>query len=91
MNLRGDRALPFVAFDLEGHIPRQPRQFLGGGIEPHRAVLVAGALSSDAAKAPIAVTILSEEQAEYSRTVNVLNALAAARIDNVAFALTEEE
>jgi biopolymer transport protein ExbD len=47
--------------------------------------------SSDAAKAPVAVTILSEEQAEYSRTVDVLNALAAARIDNVTFALTEEE
>src|SRR5215216_4617970 len=39
--------------------------------------------TSDAAKAPVAVTILSEEQAEYSRTVDVLNALAAAKIDNV--------
>lgn len=47
--------------------------------------------SSDAAKAPVAVTILSEELAEYSRTVDVLNALAAAKIDNVTFALTEEE
>ncbi len=47
--------------------------------------------TSDAAKAPVAVTILSEEQAQYSRTVDVLNALAAAKIDNVTFALTEEE
>ena len=47
--------------------------------------------ASDASKSPLAVTIASEEQAKYSRTIDVLNACAAAKIDNVTFTVSEEE
>ncbi len=47
--------------------------------------------ASDAAKSPTMVTIVSEPDAKYSRTVDVLDALAVAQIDNVTFTVTEEE
>jgi biopolymer transport protein ExbD len=47
--------------------------------------------NADAAKTPVIVTIISEEMAKYSRTVDVLNALAVAKIDSVSFTVTEEE
>ena len=47
--------------------------------------------SSDAAKAPTVVTIVSEPDAKYSRTVDVLDALAVAKIENVSFTVAEEE
>ena len=47
--------------------------------------------ASDSSKSPLAVTIASEEQAKYSRTIDVLNACAAAKIDNVTFTVSEEE
>lgn len=47
--------------------------------------------SSDAAKAPTVVTIVSDPEAKYSRTVDVLDALAVAKIDNVSFTVSEEE
>ena len=47
--------------------------------------------NSDAAKTQVLVTIVSEEQAKYSRTIDVLNALAVAKISNVTFTVTEEE
>ena len=47
--------------------------------------------NADAAKTPVIVTIISEEQAKYSRTVDVLDALAVARIDSVSFTVNEEE
>ena len=47
--------------------------------------------SSDAAKTPLAVTIACEPAARYGRAIDVLNALAAARIDNVTFTVNEEE
>jgi biopolymer transport protein ExbD len=47
--------------------------------------------NADAAKTPVIVTIISEEMAKYSRTVDVLNALAVAKIDCVSFTVTEEE
>jgi biopolymer transport protein ExbD len=47
--------------------------------------------NSDAAKTPAIVTIVSEELAKYSRTVDVLDALAVAKIDNVSFTVNEEE
>ena len=45
----------------------------------------------DAAKTPAIVTIVSDPAAKYSRTVDVLDALAVARIDNVTFTVSEEE
>jgi len=47
--------------------------------------------NSDAAKTPAIVTIVSEELAKYRRTVDVLDALAVAKIDNVSFTVNEEE
>ena len=43
------------------------------------------------AKTPVIVTIVSEGMAKYSRTVDVLNALAVAKIDSVSFTVTEDE
>jgi biopolymer transport protein ExbD len=47
--------------------------------------------NADAAKTPVIVTIISEELAKYSRTVDVLDALAVAKIDSVSFTVNEEE
>jgi biopolymer transport protein ExbD len=47
--------------------------------------------SSDAAKTPLAITIACEPQAKYGRAIDVLNALAAAHIDNVTFTVSEED
>lgn len=47
--------------------------------------------NADAAKTPALVTIISEEQAKYSRTIEVLDALAVARIESVSFTVSEEE
>ena len=47
--------------------------------------------SSDAAKTPLSVTIACEPQSKYGRAIDVLNALAAAKIDNVTFTVNEEE
>lgn len=46
---------------------------------------------ADAAKSPTLVTVISEPEAKYSRTVDVLDALAAAEITNVTFTVSEEE
>ena len=47
--------------------------------------------NADAAKTPAVVTIISDTQAKYSRTIDVLDALAVAKIDNVTFTVSEEE
>ena len=47
--------------------------------------------TSDAAKAPVVLTIVSEMNAPYQRTINVLNACAAAKIDNVTFTVGDDE
>ncbi len=56
-----------------------------------RATLARLKQASDAAKAPTLVTVLSEPEAKYSRTVDVLDALSVAQIDNVTFTVNEEE
>src|SRR3954466_971979 len=56
-----------------------------------KATLMRLKQNADAAKTPAVVTIISDEQAKYSRTVDVLDALAVARIDNVTFTVSEEE
>lgn len=47
--------------------------------------------NADAAKTPAIVTIISDEQAKYSRTVDVLDALAVAKIESVSFTINEED
>lgn len=45
---------------------------------------------SDAAKAPTLVTVVSEPEAKYARTIDVLDSLAVAQIENVTFTVAEE-
>ena len=47
--------------------------------------------NADAARTAAVVTIISDRQAKYSRTVDVLDALAVAKMDNVTFTVSEEE
>jgi biopolymer transport protein ExbD len=47
--------------------------------------------ASDQAKSPTLVTVVSEPAAKYSRTIDVLDALAVSGINNVTFTVTEEE
>lgn len=47
--------------------------------------------NADAAKSTLMVTIMSDPQAKYERTINVLDALASAKIGDVTFTLAEEE
>jgi biopolymer transport protein ExbD len=56
-----------------------------------KATLMRLKQNADAAKTPTVITIISDEQAKYSRTIDVLDALAVAKIDNVTFTVSEEE
>ena len=56
-----------------------------------RATLLRLKQASDAAKTPTMVTIVSEPEAKYSRTVDVLDALSVAQIDNVTFTVSDED
>lgn len=47
--------------------------------------------ASDAAKSPVMITIISDPQAKYSRTINVLDALAVSQIGNVTFTVSEDD
>lgn len=55
-----------------------------------RATLMRLKENGDNAKQPVMVTIVSDTHAKYSRTIDVLNALAAAKITNVTFNVEEE-
>jgi biopolymer transport protein ExbD len=55
-----------------------------------RATLMRLKENADNAKQPVIVTIVSDAHAKYSRTIDVLNALAAAKITNVTFNVDEE-
>lgn len=46
--------------------------------------------NADAAQTTLLVTITSAPKAPYHRTIDVLNALAAARVENVTFTVGEE-
>ncbi|MGA3172015.1 MAG: biopolymer transporter ExbD [Chthoniobacteraceae bacterium] len=56
-----------------------------------KATLMRLKQASDAAKSPTLVTIVSDEQAKYSRTMDVLDALAVAKIDNVSFTVNDDD
>jgi len=47
--------------------------------------------AGEQAKSPVLVTVVSEPNAKYSRTVDVLDALSVAGITNVTFTVSEEE
>ena len=46
--------------------------------------------NADNAKQPAVVTIVSDQHAKYSRTIDVLNALAVAKITNVTFNVSDD-
>jgi biopolymer transport protein ExbD len=56
-----------------------------------RATLIRLKKASDEAKSPCMVTVVSEPNAKYSRTVDVLDALSVAGISNVTFTVSDEE
>ncbi|MEO7931917.1 MAG: biopolymer transporter ExbD [Chthoniobacterales bacterium] len=56
-----------------------------------KAVLMRLKQNADASKTPAVVTIISDPTAKYSRTVDVLDALAVAQIPNVTFTVGDEE
>ena len=55
-----------------------------------RATLMRLKENADNSKQPVVVTIVSDAHAKYSRTIDVLNALAAAKISNVTFNVSDE-
>jgi biopolymer transport protein ExbD len=55
-----------------------------------RATLMRLKENADSAKQLAIVTIVSDAHAKYSRTIDVLNALAAAKISNVTFNVNED-
>ena len=56
-----------------------------------RATLMRLKQTGDEAKSPVLITIISDPQAKYSRTINVLDALAVAGIGNVTFTVDEDD
>lgn len=56
-----------------------------------KATLVRLKKASDESKSPCMVTVVSEPNAKYSRTVDVLDALSVAGISNVTFTVGDEE
>ena len=56
-----------------------------------RATLLRAKEGSDAAKSQLMVTIISEPDARYSRSIDVLDALAAAQITNISFTTEDQE
>ena len=46
--------------------------------------------NADNAKTPSLVTIISDPNAKYSRTVDVLDALSVAKIETVTFTVSDE-
>ena len=56
-----------------------------------KATLMRLKQNGDASKSPVLITIISDPQAKYRRTINVLDALAVAQISNVTFTVSEDD
>jgi len=56
-----------------------------------KATLMRLKQNADAAHTPCVVTIISDQTAKYSRTIDVLDALAVAKIDSVTFTINDDE
>ncbi len=56
-----------------------------------RATLMRLKEASDAANSKTVVTIVSAEEARYSRTIDVLDALAVAKVENVTFSVSDDQ
>lgn len=60
------------------------------GLPSLTATMIRLKASSDAAKSRLVVTLISHPDSRYSRTIDVLNALAAAGISDVSFTMEKE-
>jgi biopolymer transport protein ExbD len=56
-----------------------------------KATLMRLKQAGDAAKSPALITIIRDPQAKYSRTINVLDALAVAGVSNVTFTVSDDQ
>lgn len=84
----------FIAIDEQGSVTLNDEPY--DSVNSHELPQLTGTLmrlkeSSDAAKSKVVVTILSHPDSPYFRTVDVLNALAVARISQVTFTASEED
>jgi biopolymer transport protein ExbD len=82
-----------ITISDEGEISLNDEPFdsaLSTDLPQLRATLMRLKENADNSKQPAIVTIVSDPHAKYSRTVDVLNALAAAKISNVTFNVDEE-
>lgn len=86
-----DEVLINIAGNGEVLLNEEPMDAAGSHQMPRlAAALMRLKQGSDAAKAPVLVTVISEPEAKYARVVDTLNALALAGITNVTFTLSEE-
>jgi biopolymer transport protein ExbD len=87
-----DEVIINIAKNGEVLLNDEPMDTLGKHEMPRlKAALMRLKQSADAAKSPTLVTVLSEPEAKYARTVDVLDALAAVGITNVTFTVADDE
>ncbi len=87
-----DEIIVNIAENGEVLLNDEPMDPVGKHLMPRLvATLMRLKQGSDASKSPALVTVISEPEAKYARTVDVLDALAAAEISNVTFTVNEEE
>jgi len=82
-----------IAISDEGEVSLNEEPFdtpTSADLPQLRSTLMRLKENADNAKQPVVVTIVSDAHAKYSRTIDVLNALAAAKITNVTFNVDEE-
>jgi biopolymer transport protein ExbD len=87
-----DEQIITISENGEVSLNDEPMDPAGGQDLPQlKSTLVRLKQNADAAKTPLIVTIISDETAKYGRTVDVLDALAVAKIECVSFTVSEEE
>jgi biopolymer transport protein ExbD len=83
-----------IAISPQGDITLNDQAFDSPGstdLPQLKATLMRLKQTSDASKATVLITIVSDPQAKYRRTINVLDALAFAGITNVTFTVNEDD
>jgi biopolymer transport protein ExbD len=86
-----DETIISISDDGEVSLNDEPLDSLDSTELPQlRGTLMRIKQNADNAKQPAIVTIVSDAHAKYSRTIDVLNALASAKITNVTFNVNEE-
>ena len=87
-----DEQIITIAENGEITLNEEPMDSAGSTALPQlKATLMRLKQNADNTKSPAVVTIISEEAAKYSRTIDVLDALSVAGIENVTFTVSEQE